>query len=343
MFNGFRNKASILPNLLAFSFTFLAYGFGVFMLFSQYWFMNVAGVFFTAQALIISAYLLHEFSHWSIFKTPALNRRWGIIMSWINGSCYSTFEEIRSKHMHHHVDRADILTFNVQHLMRDMPAFARNSIMALEWAYIPALEILMHFLMIILPFTYPLFYEKRARLIGIVLIRVPIFALMAWVSVKAWLLYLLAYCIMLTALRFADAFQHTYDVFLVQDLAQADGKIADGRFSDGKLRDRAYEQANTFSNLASFQYPWLNILFLNFPYHNAHHERPIVEWHALPKLHQQIFGDSELLPVIPMVKLLKTYHRHRLTRLQSDDYGVVNNQTADGFIGAAGVSFLTAL
>lgn len=143
---------------------------------------------------------------------------------------------------------------------------------------------------------------------------------------------------MLTALRFADAFQHTYDVFLESALVQSDGKI-----SDGKLRDRAYEQANTFSNLTSLQYPWLNLLFLNFPYHNAHHEKPVVPWFKLPELHRQLFGDATVLPVIPMSKLLLAYHRHRVKRLQSDDYGVLTNDSANAFIGAAGVSFLTAL
>ena len=338
MLDAFKTKDSVLPNLLAFSFAIFGYGIGIWMLFSSNGWVNTAGVLLTAQSLIISAYLLHEFSHWSIFKKPAINRRWGILMSWINGSCYSTFEEIRSKHMHHHVDRADVLTFNVQHLMRDMPSVARNTIKALEWAYIPALEILMHFLVIILPFTKQEWQHKRLRLMMILLVRLPLLVLMAVVSLKAWLLYLLAYGIMLTALRFADAFQHTYDVFLESKLAQSSGKM-----TDGKVRDRAYEQANTFSNLTSLQYPWLNLIFLNFPYHNAHHEKPIMQWFQLPQLHAELFGESKLLPIVPMSKLLTAYHRHRVTRLQSDDYGVLTNTTANAFIGAAGVSFLTAL
>jgi len=342
MWCAFKNVESVLPNCLAFSFAIFGYALGVLMLFNAHWLINAAGVLLTAQALIISAYLLHEFSHWSIFKTPENNRRWGIIMSWINGSCYSTFAEIRSKHMHHHVDRADVLTFNVQHLMRDMPSLARNTIKVLEWAYIPALEILMHFLVIVLPFVRPEWYYKRRRLIAIILVRASLFMLVAWLSYKVLLLYLLAYGIMLTALRFADAFQHTYDVFLESTLVQS-GAQSDDKIADGKLRDRAYEQANTFSNLTSLQYPWLNLMFLNFPYHNAHHEKPIVPWHQLPKLHQQLFGNSKLLPVIPMSKLLTAYHRHRITRLQSDDYGVLTYDSANDFIGAAGVSFLTAL
>lgn len=288
-----------LKNGAAFSFVLIGYPLGIWTLYSTYWLVNVVGVLLTAEALIISAYLLHELSHWSIFKSPKTNQRWGSVMAWVNGSCYSTFKEIRDKHMHHHVDRADVLTFNVQQLMRDMPGAARNCIKALEWAYVPALEILMHFLVIILPFIKPEWYHKRMRLLTILVIRAPLFILMALVSVKAWLLYLVAYGLMLTALRFVDAFQHTYDVFLESDIANTDGRV-----SDGKLRDRAYEQANTFSNLASIQHPWLNLLFLNFPYHNAHHEKPIVPWYNLPALHKKLFGDSVVLPVVPMSKLL---------------------------------------
>jgi hypothetical protein len=70
---------------------------------------------------------------------------------------------------------------------------------------------------------------------------------------------------------------------------------------------------------------------------------PLVPWHGLPALHKKMFGSSTELPIVPMSKLLLAYHRHRVARLQSDDYGVISNQTADAFIGAAGVSFLTAL
>jgi len=331
-------KFDPLKNFFAFLFVLFGYAIGIWMLFASNILMNILGVLLTAEVLIISAYLLHELSHGSIFKSSKANQRWGNIMAWINGSCYSTFKEIRDKHIHHHVDRADVLTFNVQKLMSSMPSLARNLIKMLEWAYIPALEILMHFLVIILPFIRPEWHHKRLRLITIVLIRAPLFILMAWISIKAWLLYLLAYGVMLTALRFADAFQHTYDVFLESDLEKNGGKL-----NDGKLRNRNYEQANTFSNLVSIKYPWLNLFFLNFSYHNAHHEVPLVPWYGLPALHKKMFGSSSELPVVPMSNLLTAYHRHRVARLQSDDYGMITNLSADTFIGAAGVSFLTAL
>jgi fatty acid desaturase len=329
-----------LPDLLVFAFLLFGYPLGVYMLFNDHWVINVLGVLLTAETLVISAYLIHEFSHWSIFKTPKANEHWANGMAWINGSCYTTFQAIRDQHMKHHVDRADVLNFNVQQLMGAMPAWVKRGIVALEWLYIPAFEIMMHCLMIFLPFFKPSLYDRRLRILLILSIRIPMFALMAWVSIKAWLLYLLAYSLMLTALRFADAFQHTYDVFLKND-----AKTASGKFPDGKLRDRAYEQANTFSNLASIKYPWLNLLFLNFPYHNAHHEKPIVPWHKLPQLHQSLYGETTVLPVIPMSRLLKTYHQNRVKRVVSDDYGKITDgpHGTDEFIGGVGVSFLTSL
>ncbi|WP_221765117.1 fatty acid desaturase family protein [Methyloradius palustris] len=329
-----------LPDLLAFAFVLLGYPLGVYLLFSNYWLINLLGLMLTAETLIISAYLIHEFSHWSIFKSPKTNERWANIMAWINGSCYTTYQAIRDQHMKHHVDRADVLDFNVQQLMNGMPAWIKTMIVALEWLYIPAFEIMMHFLVILLPFFNPQFHKKRLRILAILAIRVPLFVVMALVSLKAWLLYLVAYCIMLTVLRFADAFQHTYDVFL-----KTDAKSSDGKFKDGKLRDRAYEHANTFSNLASIKYPWLNLLFLNFPYHNAHHEKPVVPWHKLPEFHKKLYGDTTHLPVIPMSRLLKTYHKNRIKRVVSDDYGVISDgpNGADQFVGGVGVSFLTAI
>ncbi len=121
--------------------------------------------------------------------------------------------------------------------------------------------------------------------------------------------------------------------------------LEEGDVPDDKVRDRDYEQTNTYSNLASVGHPWLNLLLLNFSYHNAHHERPIVPWHELPALHGKLFP-GEHVQTIPMIELLKGYHRDRVSRILSDDYGEVKatgTHRADGFLGAAGVSFLTAV
>ena len=338
----FRDSAGLNANAMAFSFTLLGYALGVACLFAASAWLNLFGVLLTAQTLVISAYLLHEFSHFSIFKNPTLNQRWGTLMMWINGSCYATFDEVRNKHMRHHVDRADVISFDLRAFYAGLSAPFKAMIIFLEWAYIPAAEVIMHAVVIVMPFTTPSHAHKRKRVLLVLLVRATLFALMAYLSIKALLLYVLAYGIMLTMLRFADAYQHTYDAFVVQD----SGKKGDAFAPDGKLRDAAYEFNNTYSNLTSVRYPWLNLLFLNFPYHNAHHEKPIAPWYQLPALHEKLYGKpSNNQPVVPMLQLFKSYHKHRITRLSSDDYGVLEYKLggADGFIGAVGVSFLTAI
>jgi fatty acid desaturase len=150
------------------------------------------------------------------------------------------------------------------------------------------------------------------------------------------LLYAVAWMIMLSVLRFADAYQHTYEAFAVLE----DG----GKLPEDKRRDRSYEQQNTYSNVVSERWPVLNLLLLNFSFHNAHHEKPVAPWYRLPKLHAELYG-STYNQVIPMRKLLGSFHRYRVRRVLDDDYGVVSEGPgkADNFYGAVGVSFLTAV
>jgi fatty acid desaturase len=175
----------------------------------------------------------------------------------------------------------------------------------------------------------------RARTLAFLSIRVAAFAALAFVSLKAVLLYALAYLIFLTVLRFLDAFQHTYDVFASTSLQAAP--------VDPK-RDLRYEYENTYSNLVAERWWWLNVLVLNFPYHNAHHVRPSLPWYKLRKLHASLYGEKDQ-QVITCAQLLASYHKHRVARVLADDYGTVasGGDRAGSFLGAVGVSFLTAV
>ncbi|MHB9051662.1 MAG: fatty acid desaturase, partial [Thiomonas delicata] len=117
-----------------------------------------------------------------------------------------------------------------------------------------------------------------------------------------------------------------------------------GSIPNEKVRDHDYEQHNTYSNLDSLGHPWLNLLLLKFSYHNAHHEKPTVPWYRLPTLHRELYADDGT-QVLPMAGLLRGFHRHRVQRVLSDDYGVVTTgaDKAQDFYGAVGVSFLTAV
>jgi fatty acid desaturase len=333
----FRQPDGLLPNTAALAYTLLAYLGGIALLLAAPWPGQVAGTLLLAHGLIMSSYFFHEFAHHSIFTAGATNARWGTLMTWINGSCYASFADLRRKHVRHHVDRADVITFDFKHFLRNSPRAWRNLVLALEWAYVPAVELIMHAYVIALPFVVPAKKYLRARVLTVAAVRLSAFGLLGWFAPVALLGYTLAYLIMLQVLRFADAYQHTYDVFAL---------LQDGEIPDNKLRDHEYEQRNTYSNLVSVAHPLLNLLLLNFSYHNAHHERPIEPWYRLPQLHRKLPG--ELQNALPMSRLLAVHHRYRVQRVLADDYGEVTrtpagNLDASRFYGAVGVSFLTSV
>jgi fatty acid desaturase len=83
---------------------------------------------------------------------------------------------------------------------------------------------------------------------------------------------------------------------------------------------------------------------LNFGYHNAHHHRVSVPWYRLPALHRDLYGEGQG-GMLPLAELLRTWHRNRVRRVLSDDYGSPSAGPggADHFVGAHGVSFLTVV
>lgn len=333
----FRYPDGAAPNIAALTITLLGWPLGIALLVPASIALNALGFALVVLTLIWSAYYIHEFAHMAIFKTPAANERWGSLMTWINGSCYAHFDDLRRKHMRHHVERADVVTFDVHGFLDRSPAWFRGTVVALEWAYFPAVEFLMRGFVMALPFMDESKRDRRLRIIAIALLRTAAFAALAWVSIKAVLLYFAAYLVFITVLRFADCFQHTYDAYPI---------LGDQPIPNDKVRDRAYEQANTFTNIVGLNHFWLNLLWLNFGYHNAHHERPVVPWHQLPRYHRELYGEH-YAQVVTVGQLLRAFHIHRVTRVVAGDYGQVDGPEvpgrADGFIGAVGVSFLTAV
>lgn len=334
----FRYADGVLPNSLALGYTLAAWGAGFALLFHPSLWLNALGTLLLAHGMILAAYFIHEFAHASIFSQARHNLWAGNLCSWLAGSCYADFKDLRDKHLRHHVDRADVITLDTKAFLKARPRGFRKLVLAAEWAYVPAVELLMHLYVIALPFITdnPRHRARRGPVAATLGVRLALFALLGWFSPKALALYALAWLIMLTVLRFADAYQHTYDAFAVLD---------EGELNDGKRRDRAYEQRNTYSNLVSLRWPLLNLLLLNFSYHNAHHEKMAEPWYRLPALHEKLYG-SGYAQVIPMRALLPSFHKHRLRRVLDDDYGVFEvdgARRAEDFYGAVGVSFLTAV
>lgn len=328
----FRAPGGALPNIMALAYVGAGYGGGLWLMASALLPIALAATLWFAHALIIAAYLFHEFAHNTVFARPELNRRAGVLMTWLTGSCYARYEHLRFKHMRHHVDRADVISLDVKTWLLAGPAWRRRLVLALEWAYVPAVDLLMHAWVIALPLVRRERGQDRPRLIAILLLRGTAFAGLGWLAPRALLLYGVAYLIMMTVLRFADCYQHTYDAFAI---------LEKDKVPQDRLRDAAYEQANTYSNVVSLRWPRLNLLLLNFAYHNAHHEQPVVPWHRLPALHRELYGDGGQL--IPMRRLLRPFHRHRVSRVLAEDYGQVDAGNPADFKGAVAVSFLTAV
>lgn len=333
----FRYTDGVLPNLAALGTVLLGYPLGVALLIQPHWALRLTGCALVTLTLIWSAYIIHECAHQTIFKTAAANRGWGTLMTWINGSCYARFDDLRRKHMRHHVERADVITFDVQAFLRRSPAWLRRMVLALEWAYVPAVELLMRGVVMALPFQSGGSSRARLRIIGIFIVRTAAFAVLGWVAPVALVLYALCCIVFITVLRFGDCFQHTYDAYPIPD---------DTPVPNDKIRDKAYEQANTYSNIVGTDSRILNMLWLNFGFHNAHHDKPALPWHRLPDLHDKLYGKQHG-QVLPVTHLLKSFHNNRVRRVLSSNYGEVLPPDApgraDGFLGAVGVSFLTAV
>lgn len=178
------------------------------------------------------------------------------------------------------------------------------------------------------PFWNPQRRDERLRATTLLAVRGLLFILLGLLSIKALALYCLAYIGMIIALRFMDAFQHTYEVFPIG--------------SPLPKRDRAYEQANTFTNVISRRYWWLNLLLLNFGYHNAHHELMKCPWHSLHELDRALFTGQEV-HYLTLPQLLANYHLFRVSRIFSGQGEAVDEQgdlDLNTFYGTVGVSFL---
>jgi fatty acid desaturase len=292
------------------------------------------GVLACAHGMVIAAYLVHDCAHNAIFKKTEHNTRLGKMLNWVTGGSYGTYEDLRYKHMRHHVDNADPISFDYREWLKAHPR-TEKIVFALEWCYIPAVDLLMHAVLMMAPFTRFGNSSLRKRLSGVVLARsVLLLALAVW-SLKAVLLYAFAYMLMLTVLRFFDAYQHNYEI--VVNLNDPDTELP-------HKGDREYEQGNTYSNLISRRWPAFNLLVLNFCYHNAHHAKPTMPWYKLPALHNELFG-SAYTRTVGMRGQLKSYHSNRIDGIYAETYGQVEVPEAlsDGkAVPVYGLSFLTA-
>jgi len=331
-----REEAGVVPNCAALGYASLGHLLGLWLLTQSSLALAAAGVLLSAHTMVIAAYLIHEAAHMTLCRDPRHNAFIGETMAFLCGAAYASFDRIRHMHLRHHRDRADVARFDYKAVLRRLPPRGRRAVYALEWAYVPAIELLMQYQILLRPFLNPAEAGRRARVCAVLVLRLSVFTILALAGgLQALVLYALAWGLFLSVMHFFDAFHHTFDQYFVAD---DDAKVP----MDGK--DRDYEQANTYSNVVSVRWPWLNLLTLNFGYHNAHHQRAAAPWYRLPALHRELYGETSR-ELMPLSELLRTFHHHRLRRILDEDYGAVGDGAgrADNFVGAHGVSFLTVV
>ncbi|WP_019508825.1 fatty acid desaturase [Pleurocapsa sp. PCC 7319] len=320
------SKQKAFWNEIAITYTFLGYVGGIALLFLTNTWLNIVGVVLLTHSLIYSAYLSHEFMHGTIFKDRRRNVIFGQLMVWLNGGCYYGLQALTLQHIAHHIDRVDVFTFDIPAAIQKLSTPVRKIIFALEWCYFPIVSFWSRWRAIWKNWQKP---EQTQRITCILAIRLTAFILIGIISFKALLLYFLSYVGMITVLRWIDAFQHTYEAFPVG--------------TQLPKRDRDHEQLHTYSNLISRRYPWLNLLVLNFGYHNAHHAVMKCPWHSIPELDNELAQDKNV-NYISLSQQLVNFHRYRVSRLisgQGDTNGEMGNRNYEQFFGAVDVSFIT--
>jgi fatty acid desaturase len=326
-----RHNDALLPTAAALLYILAMYCGGFYLLIQAGWWSWPVGILAVAHAMVIAAYMVHECAHNAVFKEMRHNAALGRALLWISGACYGDYEAIRHKHMRHHIDRADVIAVDYRELLQRYPLLQRL-LVALEAIYIPAIDCLMHGLVITLPFTNKNYASQRRRVLTCLVIRSALLMILLYYCWSAFVGYLLAYLLFEIVMRTMDMHQHTFEVFI--NLNEPRDKV---------LFDNDYEQRNTFSNTLG-RGVLSNLLVLNFGYHNAHHEKPTQPWYRLPALDRELFGVITKQHLC-FRDIVKSYQQFRVRRVMHADHGdlATDNGQGIGFVGVLGVSFLTAI
>jgi fatty acid desaturase len=316
-------------NIGAVVYALVGYGLGIYGTLQPALWLNLLGTVLITHSLVWSAYLIHDLIHGNLFQT-----RWNgaiaQVLLFLTGSCYSRYRSLASHHLAHHKNRSDIVSFSIIDFLKQLPKPILRLVIVLEWLYFPIVELGLRWMSALSPFLGENRRGERRKNALLLLLRGGLYSTLVYVSPKAAILYFIAYISFLNVLRFVDCFQHTYEVFRLDQTPPS--------------FDLAYEESNTFSNLVSVRFPWLNLLLFNFGYHNAHHRVMRCPWYLLPRL------DSELYPrrysqYVTLPQLVKNFHQFRVVRLFQGQGAVVATDSGldlTQFVGAVGASFLVS-
>jgi fatty acid desaturase len=292
-------------NILVILYTLVSYYGGIALLLRHNVWLNIMGTILVSHGLIYGAFLGHELLHGSVFKKQHLNKLIAGIIRWITGMCYVPFHQAARGHIGHHLGlKSKFKGKSLTASLLASPKPVLTSLVVLEWCYFPIVTFLYLWWRNLAPFRLNQPLLQKLRVMFLLLVRGTMFTLLGMFSFKALSLYFLAYILMITIARFNQAFEHT---------------------SSYKDDPESRISFTTFSPVISKRYPWLDILVLNFSYHNAHHVMMSCPWYHLPTLDRHIFQGSEQHH-LAWTSLLRNYHCFRITRLFSVSGSAVTQQ-----------------
>lgn len=290
-------------NAVVITYTLIAYYGSLFLLLSSNGYLNAVGTLILCHSLVYAALFSHELLHGTVFKKRRLNELTAAIIRWQTGMCYLPFRQIVRGHIAHHLGK-NYQRKRLGTALLTLPKPLVSLIITLEWFYFPVTSFLYLWRRNLSPFWTKQPFHKKFRVLAIILVRGTMFSFLGIASFKALCLYFLAYIMMITIVRFNQAFEHT------------------SGYIDDPESQRSF---TTFSPLISKRNSWLDILVLNFGYHNAHHTLMFCPWYHLPTLDKHIFqGNDE--HHLGWSELLGNYHRFRITRLFGDSGQTVDEQ-----------------
>ena len=183
-----KNPHGLLYHGGALAYALLAYAFGFAGLFSDAWLVNAGATLLLAHGMTIAAYMVHECAHHTVFVHKKDNARLGRFLMWICGASYGTYEDVRYKHLRHHIDVDDVVWFDYDRFFREHPAALRAT-KALEWCYIPAHDLLMHLIMVFSSFLIPERRDQRAHNALVIAVRGGSYLILLFFFTKAAVLY----------------------------------------------------------------------------------------------------------------------------------------------------------
>jgi fatty acid desaturase len=269
------------------------------ILVDQVW-ANLLGMTLMIHTSIWATLLTHEFMHDTIFKKPKINYIFGVLMTIISGGCYFSYKLLKHQHIEHHRNKVGYDRFSVTTWLLSLPAVLKVAFVTLEFCYVPVLSFVSRWRNLLLPMINPQYKNLRLRIIVVFILQSTFFTTIYLIHSWSILYALLAHIVMLNVLRVYDCYHHT---FAIIPLGSSIPKL-----------EKDYEQKNTYSSLISRKHYWLNWIFLNYGYHNAHHYKPHAHWYELPRIDADLYQESEIHCIL-FPDLVLWYHRNRIKRI----------------------------